>query len=94
MAYTRGPWKVLGGTLISDESTEHDIFIGYSPESLDHFLDRYDEVRDNARLISACPEMLGVCESLVEWASKEHTYDELMAIIEKARAAIAKAIGS
>ena len=47
-----------------------------------------EEWQANARLIAAAPNMMEVCEAL---ANGEATPDAMTALIEKARAAVAKA---
>ena len=54
MKHTTGPWKVLGGTII--ETVKDERWICSVPEE-PHY-----EVRANARLIAAAPELLEALE--------------------------------
>lgn len=59
------------------------------------------ELRANARLVAAAPELLEACQAMIEWDAREQDYAvdfnarmELCRIaFDKARAAIAKATG-
>ena len=57
----------------------------------DHYARSYDEVRANAKLIAAAPELLAVCLNLQESASYWSYYDVPIGIVDQLNAAILKA---
>ncbi len=94
MSYTPGPWKV--------NKDFHPHVHGHDG-SMVAVAQGHDKARDNARLISAAPDLL---EALQEIVSKNELpsrhffggrhleqYDNLVAMFERARSAIAKARG-
>jgi hypothetical protein len=90
--HTEGPWKVSGNTeLCITDVYDFSRFIGSASimGSNNNFKESYEEAKANARLMSAAPDLLDALESCVSYGSM--TGDEW--VIEKARAAIAKAKG-
>lgn len=110
MGYTKGPWKVIepkkGIPLVTPESKINDITFNWMPRVEGELLNRnIEEVRANARLIAAAPELLEACRDLSYWSdqvnSLQHaglsilpsTWVDLYQATNKAKAAIAKAEG-
>ena len=61
MTHTKGPWEVIGGTVIHAEIEE--IIVATVPE--ENAVLRFNETRANARLIAAAPDLLEVLKNLV-----------------------------
>lgn len=86
MKHTPGPWKVS-----PTSHHAHDYRID-GPDGLMDF--DADEARANARLISAAPDLLAVCQRMlreIEFGGTNAT--AIRCMIEDAKAAIAKAEG-
>ena len=87
MKHTPGPWVVscTGGEILAQDG-----------ELLAQLWDKFEEdfmnFEANARLIAAAPGLLEACEALVEYVDDKQSM-EVLAAVEWARAAIAKARG-
>lgn len=93
--HTPGPWEVLAGTIVQEQNNGPTITS--LKESLDDRHHDFFEIRANARLIAAAPELLEALKELagVEFrhgsqAERNRQFAEAQAA---ARAAIAKAEG-
>lgn len=102
-AHTPGPWKAVSAVSSAEVECMEIAEVAYMrviPECGGWPIQGTPE--DDARLISAAPEMLEACVAMIEWdeREKDHAVDfhARMALcdaaFQKARAAIAKATGS
>ena len=83
--FTKGPWKVNG----SDQSTA--IWVEDADGKRVCTVRNCDTDLDRARLIAAAPEMLAVCQFLINWNDDGGFPGERRAkLIEAARAILAK----
>ena len=87
MSATPSQWKVFAGTIILDSWGDH--VICTTPESID----RFEETRDNARLIAAAPDLLEACKMALGTLEAEPVEIRKPMNISILRAAIAKAEG-
>jgi hypothetical protein len=79
--HTLGPW-VSHGTIV------------YFPKSRGGFnIANCPDAEANACLIAAAPDLLAVCQELEESASYWSEYDVPLCIVDRLKAAIAKATG-
>lgn len=85
--HTPGPWVVFAGTIIQDEKERTIVALD---ESHACGLDFY-EIRSNARLIAAAPELLASLREMC--AALEDTNSGAYRTLADAKAAIAKAEG-
>ncbi len=90
--HTQAEWIADRDHVILDDPDIPDI-CSCNPKDFgqDHYEISYDEVRDNARLIAAAPELLAVCLNLQESASYWSDYDVPIGIVDQLNAAILKA---
>lgn len=100
---TKGPWvtcdshgPIEGGNNVMEVSSGRERWIA----SCCHYVSR-EEVRANASLISAAPELLEELQRMVAEYDSEiidryegtRAFDSMLAVADKARAVIAKALG-
>lgn len=97
-AHTPGEWTVTGPNgYLNQIGIGIDTGRGISPIAAAYGAG--EEVKANARLIAAAPELLDACQAMAEWDAREqdHAVDfaertkMCIAAFDKARAAIAKA---
>jgi hypothetical protein len=88
--HTPGPWNAAdkrprsqGFSIFADG--QYVAFVGDS--------DAVTPCEDNARLIAAAPDLLAVCQELEESVEYWSEYDVPLGIVDRIRAAIAKATG-
>ena len=86
MKHTPGPWEARGYSIFEPHKTAMTIAVATQHEP---------NVKANARLIAAAPELLEALQAFVEWAEcvKEFAGAAPIATLADARAAIAKATG-
>lgn len=89
--HTPGPWEDIindeGELWVVIDNGDHDIFIG-------DMEDTCGECHANAQLIAASPDLLAVCEALVNVADGKGDLErDYWKAVEMARTAIAKAKG-
>lgn len=91
---TPGPWHV--GIKQAEQIVYNDKGWAVANATVYHGKEDLAEVKANARLIAACPDLLAACEQLVAWMDSGLTPNEqdhglLVDGARKARAALAKA---
>lgn len=87
-AHTPAPWIVRGNSIVADE-TEDRLEMRVRIHSGNR-----DDIKANARLISAAPELLDALQAILEFPSGQYSEcDGYDAAYENARSAIAKATG-
>lgn len=84
MSHTPGPW-----TCCSEEDTDY--FLVENGCHCGFVVRTHHE--DDARLISAAPDLLAVVEELIESASYWSEYDVPVGIVDRMKAAVQKARG-
>ncbi len=90
--YTPGPWRVSNGKVTKEiQVWSHVKRIAEC--SVSKALG-YPEIKANAQLISAAPDLLAVVKELEESADYWGEYDVPLGIVDRIRAAIAKAEGA
>ena len=65
MSYTKGPWKVLDGAILSDKINDYGNWIVASCNR-----DLTVEDGENLRLIAAAPDLLEACKELESYLRK------------------------
>ena len=99
--YTKGPWRVhpRSPTLVIRDFTaigcdDGDLIAATFADPNSGFFPPEMEGLANTRLMAAAPDLLEACQEYDAWADKVLCKDDdLRAIHEKMRAAIAKALG-
>lgn len=101
--HTTGPWTVemdrTGGNWLYVLSSENRCFGHFSPYRHENFLQLpKDHIDDDARLISASPELLEALKACVDIINQNRALgmnqgSEFVYILDKANSAIAKAEG-
>lgn len=81
--HTPGPWTIRSRSGFDYGTTVYDV-----PEVCTNIKNE-----QNARLISAAPELLSVCKELADSAAYWGDYDVPLGIVDRLNAAIAKAEG-
>ena len=94
--HTPGPWiNVKTVVLAKPKSDKHSgtkvAEAMFSDEPSEHYVDDKEEAEANARLISAAPELLAVLKELEESTGYWSEYDVPLGIVDRIRAALAKA---
>lgn len=86
MSHTPGPWVMtVGGGEIDDANGDSVALLPYSTGR--------DEVRANAHLIAAAPELLAACEAAMDWFRDDGQEPHAHVSYSMLEAAIAKARG-
>lgn len=93
--FTPGPWEI-GKHATPEHSPQFGIYAGAAAR--DHVIVKGEHAEADARLIAAAPELLEALQSLLQMDVKGHQLQDRLqfspagrAILEPARAAIAKA---
>ncbi len=86
--HTPGPWFAAseGSYKVASVTSNTGIYADTLPEAA--------QIAADARLIAAAPDLLSVCKELVASAAYWSDYDVPVGIVDRLRAAIAKAEGS
>ncbi len=90
--HTPGPWVACGYWVEHPDHRQNDI-CNCDPASMQQQGRSDAEIRANTVMISAAPDMLQVLQELEESAAYWSEYDVPVGIVERIRAAIAKATG-
>ena len=89
--HTRGPWHACG-TGIRDNSGKFPGLIGSATQLWANVVTPISEIRANARLMAAAPDLLAALQQWQEFARNNYPADEI-SFMAATDAAIAKAIG-
>lgn len=92
--HTPGPWYAVGSWVEHENDKVADI-CNCDPESMgQEHLGRSDaEIRANARLIAAAPDLLAACEAIWKYDQADCEADSFINLYEPAMALIQEAIG-
>lgn len=100
MEYTKGPWIIdRDEALIHASESSRIDYIAMLGDEINDFGNSWDdpcmtdEVRANARLIAAAPDLLEALKELVGSAEYWSEYNVPLGIVDRMKAAIAKAEG-
>jgi len=93
--HTPGPWKTRRGYIDEEQVEVYPLNSKVKrpalPSEIATVSDAYPEMRANARLIAAAPDLLEACKAMRD--ARADSYNEIVAGMEKIEAAIAKAEG-
>jgi len=91
--YTSGPWKVIGRDIVKDHGNNNITSIALASLGNGSMEESYEFADLNARLISAAPDLLEVCENLFDWICESfpHPPDRPAELLLQASEAICKA---